>query len=147
MSNASDICAARIIRTNSEGFRASIYDDKEPERVIEWIGEPTCGYGCRCRQWSEPFARAVLSLQLEEFEKPLILLPWYVGCNDARRSALLEIAFNDGDSGLIKRWPHLVAAVEQGNWQQAKAQCVPANPAQRSRYGRIGDILLTGIDQ
>ena len=145
MSNASDICAARIVRTNCEGFRSDVYDDATGA-PIECQGQPTVGYGCRCRQWSQAFALKVLSLQLEEFEEPLLQYSWYIGCNDARRSALLEIAFNDGDSGLIKGWPHLIAAVSQDNWLQAQAQCHPADPRQKARYDRIGQILLTGVD-
>lgn len=146
MSAASDTCAARIIRTNSEGFRSDVYDDFTGQ-PIECHGEPTVGYGCRCRQWSEGLARSVLGFQLEEFEAPLMQYGWYIGCNDPRRSALLEIAFNDGDAGLVRGWPHLIAAVVQENWIQAHAQCVPADPRQKTRYERIGQILLTGVDQ
>lgn len=146
MSNASDICAVRIIRTNAEGFEPDVYDDAT-RKPIECVGQPTVGYGCRVRQWSEGLARAVLGFQLEEFEVPLMQYGWYIGCNDVRRSALLEIAYNDGDAGLVKGWPHLIAAVSQDNWLQAQAQCVPENPAQKARYDRIGLILLTGADQ
>ena len=146
MSNASAICAARIIRTNVEGFRADVYDDATG-LPIECEGQPTVGYGTRCRQWSTTLASGVMNLELEEFEEPLLQYPWYVGCNDARRSALLEIAYNDGDAGLVKGWPHLIAAVSQGNWTQAQAQCVPADTRQKARYDRIGLILLTGEDQ
>ena len=75
MSNAADICAARIIRTNSEGFRADVYDDATG-KPIECTGEPTVGYGCRVRQWSRLLARAVLSFELTEFEAALLCEPW-----------------------------------------------------------------------
>lgn len=145
MSNASDICAARIIRTNSEGFRADVYDDATAQR-IECQGNPTNGYGCKCRGWSRKFARAVLCLQLEEFEESLLLEPWYIGCNDARRSALLEIAFNQGDAGLEDGYPNLIEAVKADDWPEAKAQCTVRQPALKARYDRIGQILLTGMD-
>lgn len=145
MSNASDICAARIIRTNAEGFRADAYDDATGEPVHAQ-GVITVGYGCACRQWSERFARAVLSFQLAEVETELIGRPWYVGCNDARRSALLEIAFNQGDAGLIRGYPHLIAAVSTENWPQAQAQCGVRDPRLKARYDRLGQILLTGVD-
>lgn len=146
MSNASAICAARIIRTNAEGFRSDVYDDATG-LPIECKGQPTNGYGTRCRQWSKQFAAGVMNLELEEFEEPLLQFGWYIGCNDARRSALLEIAYNTGDTGLETGWPHLIAAVTADNWTEAQAQCVPANPAQKLRYDRIGLILLTGEDQ
>lgn len=146
MSNASDICAARIIRWNIEGFRADVYDDATGE-PIKCQGEPTVGYGCRVRQWSRKLARGVLSLQLEEFEEPLIQESWYIGCNDARRSALLEIAMNQGDSGLEDGYPDLIAAVKTGNWPQAALECTVREPALKSRYTRIAKILSTGVDQ
>lgn len=146
MSNASDICAARLIRTNAEGFRADVYDDSTGER-IECEGEPTIGYGCRCRQWSKNLARGVLSLQLTEFEVDLIQCPWYIGCNDARRSALLEIAYNQGDSGLENGYPMLIEAVRADNWQRAHDECTVKEAALKPRYERIAQILLTGVDQ
>lgn len=146
MSNASDICAARIVRTNSEGFRADVYDDATDE-LIECKGEPTVGYGCRVRQWSRKLGLGVLSLQLEEFEQPLLYESWYIGCNDARRSALLEIAYNQGDSGLEEGYPLLIEAVAASNWARAEAQCTVKDAALKPRYARIGQILATGVDQ
>jgi GH24 family phage-related lysozyme (muramidase) len=145
MSNASDICAARIIRYNEEGFRADVYDDATGELIV-CKGQPTVGYGCRVRQWSRKLARGVLSLQLEEFEEPLLDEPWYVGCNDVRRSALLEIAMNQGDDGLEDGYPELVAAVKSGNWARAQAQCTVKEDAVKPRYARIGRILASGVD-
>lgn len=126
-------------------MRADVYDDATG-KPIECTGQPTIGYGCRCRQWSEGLARAVLEFQLDEFEAPLLVLPWYIGCNDARRSALLEIAFNEGDAGLEHGWPHLIGDVRTDNWAGAKAQCHTQDPRLQGRYSRIGDILLTGND-
>jgi GH24 family phage-related lysozyme (muramidase) len=146
MSKASDICAARIIRYNEEGFRPDVYDDATG-KPIECVGQPTVGYGCRVRQWSERLARAVLSFQLAEVEVELLGRPWYVGCNDVRRSALLEIAYNQGDTGLIRGYPHMIAAISSENWPQAQAQCSVADPRIKPRYERLGKILLTGVDQ
>lgn len=146
MSNAADICAARIIRTNSEGFRADVYDDATGE-PIECKGEPTVGYGCRVRQWSRLLARAVLSFELTEFEASLLCEFWYIGCSDIRRSALLEIAYNQGDEGLEQGYPMLIEAVSADNWERAQAECTVKEDALKLRYARIGQILLTGVDQ
>jgi GH24 family phage-related lysozyme (muramidase) len=146
MSNASDICAARIIRTNSEGFRADVYDDAT-DAPIACKGVATIGYGCACRGWSRSLARAVLGFQLVEFEASLLLESWYLGCNDARRSALLEIAFNQGDAGLEDGYPRMIAAIQAGDWQEAAAQCTVRNPGLQARYARIAKILATGVDQ
>lgn len=146
MSNASDIAAARIIRTNSEGYRSDVYDDATAEK-IQCQGQPTVGYGCRCRQWSEPFSRKVLSLELGERETPLLQFPWYIGANDARRSALLEIDFNQGETGLVKGYPRLVAAVEASDWAEAAGQCTVRQAHLQARYARLAEILSTGADQ
>lgn len=145
MSAASDICAARLIRLNIEGFRADAYDDATDE-PIRAKGVVTIGYGCACRGWSRQLARAVLGFQLVEFEAPLLAEAWYLGCDDVRRSALLEIAFNQGDSGLEHGYPRLIAAVTAHLWQQVQAQCTVRDPRLKTRYDRIGQILLTGVD-
>lgn len=142
--SAVEITADRIIASNSEGFRADVYDDATG-KPIECTGEPTVGYGCRVRQWSQRLARAVLMEQLDEIEEPLLQLAWYTKCNDARRSALLEIAFNEGDSGLERGWPKLIAAVGTDDWAEAKAQCHSKDSRQVARYNVIGNILFTGI--
>jgi len=145
MSGASDLVAGRIIRFNEEGFAADVYDDATG-KPIECEGQPTVGYGCRVRQWSERLARAVLTFQLAETEVELLQYPWYVGCNDVRRSALLEIAFNQGDTGLIKGYPHMIAAIGQENWEQAAAQCTVRDDWLKVRYARIAEVLRTGVD-
>lgn len=146
MSNASDICANRIVRTNAEGFRADAYDDATGE-PIKAQGVVTVGYGCACRQWSQNFARAVLSLELVEDEAQLIPYPWYIGASDARRSALLEIAYNQGVTGLIKGYPRLIQAVKDEDWIEAGSQCTTRDDRLQSRYARIAEILKTGVDQ
>lgn len=146
MSNASDICAARLIRTNVEGFRADVYDDSTGQPIV-CRGQPTVGYGCRVRQWSRGLARAVLGFQLVEFEASLLCESWYIGCNDARRSALLEIAFNQGDEGLEDGYPKLIAAIKAGNWDQAATECTVSEALLKDRYARIAKIISTGVDQ
>jgi GH24 family phage-related lysozyme (muramidase) len=145
MSNASDIVAARIIRDNEEGFRADVYDDATG-KPIQCLGQPTIGYGIRCRSWSKWVAQKILSLFLEEDEASLLLTDWYNGCDDVRRSALLEIAFNQGDSGLENGYPNLIAAVRAKDWTRAQAECTVEQINTKPRYARIGQILLTGMD-
>ncbi len=145
MSAAAKLVAARIVALNEEGFRSDVYDDATGA-PIQCEGQPTIAYGCRCRQWSRALGLQVLQWQLEEFEQPLLNEPWYVACNDARRSALLEIAFNQGDEGLEAGYPDLIAAVRAKNWPQAEAQCTVEDPALQPRYARLAKILGTGVD-
>lgn len=143
MSNAADICARRIIADNEEGFRENVYDDFNAKDIV-CIGQPTWGYGIRCRQLSKGRAQQFLIITLEEFEGPLLIEDWYTGCDDVRRSALLEVAFNQGDSGLENGYPGLIAAVRVKNWPRAQAECTVREDNVKARYARIGLILLTG---
>lgn len=144
MSAASDLTLDRIVATNSEGFRADAYDDATGRPIVA-KGVITIGYGCACQNWSPALARAVLDFQLGQFEDPLLQLPWYLGCNDARRSALLEIAYNQGDSGLEHGYPQLIAAVKAEDWTEAADQCTVEQDDLKPRYARIARILSTGI--
>jgi GH24 family phage-related lysozyme (muramidase) len=146
LSNAADICAARIIRTNVEGFRADAYDDATGKPIVA-EGVVTVGYGCACRGWSPQLGRAVLGFQLAAFEAPLFAYGWYPACNDARRSALLEIAYNQGVVGLTKGYPRMIAAIQASDWADAAAQCNVRDPNLQARYARIAKIIETGVDQ
>jgi GH24 family phage-related lysozyme (muramidase) len=146
MSAAANITAARIVRWNSEGFRADLYDDATGLPIMS-SGQPTIGLGCRCRQWSQSFATAVLGLQLTDAEVPLLQKPWYVSCDSVRQSVLLEIAFNQGVSGFLNGYPLLIAAVTAGDWPDAQSECSVKDVNVKSRYDRLAHILLTGVDE
>ncbi len=145
MSVAAQLVAQRIVALNEEGFRSDVYDDATGQ-PIQCQGQPTIAYGCRCRQWSKSLGLKVLQWMLEEFEAPLLNESWYLACNDARRSALLEIAYNQGDAGLEDGYPDLVAAVRAKNWPEAQAQCTVQDPALQPRYARLAEILGTGVN-
>lgn len=145
MSVAADICANRIIASNSEGFRADAYDDETGEAIVAQ-GVVTCGYGCACRQWSPSFAFKVLALQVSDVDDQLLAYSWYASCDDPRRSALAEIGFNQGVSGLVNGYPQLIGAVKARDWADAQAQCTVRNPKLQKRYATIGLILLTGVN-
>lgn len=145
MSVAADICANRIVASNSEGYRADCYDDETGLSIV-CQGQPTVGYGARCRQWSPAFAFKVLALQVSDVDDALIQYPWYVSCDDVRRSALAEVAFNQGISGLVNGYPQLIGAVKARDWADAQAQCTVRNPKLQARYTKIGLILFTGVN-
>lgn len=145
MSAASDITAVRIVALNEEGFRDTVYDDATGRILTSFIGTPTIGYGCVCKGWSKELALAVLKFQLEQqFEPALLGQTWYVACDDYRRSALLEIAFNQGDYGLMRKNPNLVAAVTRQDWASAQTWCNVEDPRLKARYETIGKVLLLG---
>jgi GH24 family phage-related lysozyme (muramidase) len=67
---------------------------------------------------------AKLSAVLTTFETDLrAAVPAYDALPDAVKIALLDMAYNLGPTGLLKGYPHMLAAIAVGNWAQAAAQC------------------------
>lgn len=53
----------------------------------------------------------------------------YDGIPAAVKLALLDMAYNLGPAGLLAGYPRLIAAVEQGHWTQAAAECLRHGPS------------------
>lgn len=141
--SAVQLAFERILAANEEGFRADVYDDADGRPIVTQ-GQPTIGYGCRCRGWSTELAAAVLTFQLGEAEAPLMQEAWYRNANAARQSVFVEIAFNQGDAGLEDGYPNLIAAASDEDWARAGAECTVREPALQARYARLAKILVTG---
>jgi lysozyme len=121
-----------------EGFRAFAYTDT--------TGHQTIGYGFNLAAgMSEPEARNLLAFMVADLDETLETHSWYAACNDTRKSALLNMAYNMGISGLLQ-FKDMIAAITAQNWAEAKAQCLNSSAARLlpTRYGRIADLLLTG---
>jgi GH24 family phage-related lysozyme (muramidase) len=73
---------------------------------------------------------AKLLAVLEDFDANLRAeFPAYETFPDAIKLALLDMIYNLGPAGLFKGFPHLVAAVQSGNWAQAAEHCTRRGPA------------------
>jgi hypothetical protein len=128
-----------------EGFKAFLYDDANDKPVKAPIGFATIGFGCNVQAgWTYPFALAVLRLQVLEVQEKLLLQPWYLACNAVRRSALLDIGFNDGVDGLLG-FHRMIAAILIGDWTTAQQECHVKNAVLKSRYDFLANLLLTGV--
>jgi GH24 family phage-related lysozyme (muramidase) len=55
--------------------------------------------------------------------------PRYDAFPDAIKMALLDLIYNLGPAGLFRGFPHLVAAVQSGNWSLAADHCARRGPA------------------
>ncbi len=67
---------------------------------------------------------------LQGFEADLRAeFPAYDSFPDAIKLALLDMIYNLGPAGLFHGFPHLVAAVKAGNWEQAAEHCSRRGPA------------------
>jgi GH24 family phage-related lysozyme (muramidase) len=53
----------------------------------------------------------------------------YDGLPPTVKMALLDMAYNLGPVGLLKGYPHMLAAVSQGDWATAAANCSRSGPS------------------
>jgi GH24 family phage-related lysozyme (muramidase) len=73
---------------------------------------------------------AKLSSVLTGFEADLrSQFPNYDALPDGIKMALLDMIYNLGPAGLFKGFPHLVAAIQTGAWQQAAEHCMRRGPS------------------
>jgi GH24 family phage-related lysozyme (muramidase) len=73
---------------------------------------------------------AKLSSVLAGFEADLrSQFPHYDTLPDGVKIALLDMIYNLGPAGLFKGFPHLVAAIQTGAWQQAAEHCMRRGPS------------------
>lgn len=78
-----------------------------------------------------PAIDARLRIVLQTFEQHLrARLPHYDSFPDGAKLALLDMIYNLGPGELFSGYPHLLAAVEQGQWAQAAAQCLRHGPGE-----------------
>ena len=137
-----DIVIKRLV--SEERFMSFLYDDADDQPVAAPKGNATIGYGCNVQAgWSLWLSTQVLRIQVQERQNSLVNYSWYMGMNAARRSVILDVAFNDGLGGLLS-FHLMIAAIEAQNWSEAKLQCHVRNPKLATRYEILGKILLTG---
>ena len=131
---AIDLAVSRL--QTEEGYRAGVYVDTE--------GHKTIGYGLNLDAGMSPrVAAAALRAQLEELGDALSRYAWYASLDPVRQSVLLDIAFNNGFTGLL-HFPHMLAAVSRQDWASAAAECHVQNPELAGRYTKLSQIILTG---
>jgi lysozyme len=134
--SAAELAVARL--KTDEGFRSSKYLDTR--------GHTTIGYGFDVDAGiSEYAAAALLTAQTEERAQALGNFWWAKGLDDPRMSVVIEVAFNDGLSGLL-HFVNMLSALGTGRWNDAQAQLLDSDAARElpARYQRLGQILLTG---
>jgi lysozyme len=122
-----------------EGFRAMAYTDI--------TGHVTIGYGFNVNGGITKGAAAALLLeQITEADEALQQeYPWYGQISSTRASVLIDMAINNGVSGLINGFPKMLAAAASGDWVTASAQCAVENPKlDTSRYAPLRSLLLSG---
>ena len=131
--SAVDIALPRL--QTEEGFRALPYKDTQ--------GHTSVGYGFNVDAGiSRAAAAALLAAQAAETHQGLLKFPWYANLDDVRQSVVVDIAFNNGISGLL-HFPALIAALGRQDWVSAQTECHVQNPELAGRYTALGQMLLT----
>lgn len=137
------ICATRL--EGEEEFVSGLYDDANDLPITAPVGHATIGFGCNVQAgWSLWLARGVLRLQIQERQQTLSNYGWYQSLSPARRSVMLDIAFNDGVGGLLS-FHLMISAIADRNWPEVARQCHVKNPKLVKRYAALAQILLTDL--
>lgn len=126
-----------------EGLRLKPYKDT--------VGKLTIGVGRNLSDVgiSEAEAMVLLSNDVQEATKSLEqAFPWIVVLDDVRLAALLNMTFNMGVGGL-SGFRQFMAAMQQGNWTEAKTQMLDSVWAEQvgARAQRLALQVETGIWQ
>lgn len=120
-----------------EGFRSRPYLDTGKHLTV--------GYGLNLDAGiSERVAAAALVEQLQELHEMLSRYSWYADLDPVRQSVLLDIAFNNGLTGLL-HFPHMLAAISRQDWVAAANECHVENPELAGRYKNLAQLLFTGV--
>jgi hypothetical protein len=142
--SAVDILEDRL--PGEEGVRMLPYDDATGKPVKAPIGNLSWGIGFNLMQCgSLGLFKAMEHFLLTALDTELLDFSWYTGAGDIRASVALDMAYNLGLHGFLGGFPHMIAAMQDGNWAEASKQCAVADPKlNASRYAPLRQILLTG---
>lgn len=121
------------------------YDDATGLVVKAPLGHVSWGRGFNLEECgSSGLFDAVEDYLLTQLDTRLAVYPWYKALDDVRASVCLEIAYNDGQTGLL-HFPQMITALSRRDWEGAAAQCHVKNPALTSRYATLAELLRTGV--
>ena len=123
-----------------EGYRQFVYLDTE--------GIETIGYGRNLRHKGVSLLEADVMLRTDANEAWLALhdrLDWLEGMDQVRRSALVDMAFNLGVTGLLG-FKRMLAALEAGDYATAAAEALDSRWARQvgTRAETIARQIRTG---
>jgi len=145
MVTAVEVLLARLPR--EEGDIAYPYNDATGKRVsCRPGGNLTIAEGINLEDGLDAEERAFLvQHRVNKAHTALLQYSWYAGITDPyRQSVPLDIAFNGGVHDLLG-YPHMIAAIAKGDWEEASRQCTDKDPKlDASRYAPLRQILLYG---
>lgn len=142
--NEIDILVKRL--PAEEGVRRFAYDDSTGKQVTcKPRGNLTIGIGHNLETGldDEDIDR-FLRKDLGKIVSSISQYDWYKLCDPVRKSVLLDMAFNQGVSGLL-HYAHMLSAILKFDWETAAGECAVADPKlDASRYAPLRKLLLVG---
>jgi lysozyme len=135
-----------------EGFRALVYDDAtgqplQPGDTL--VGHPTIGYGWALNKL--PMTRQHAVWHLRDTVQEVIFelhhrLPWITELDEVRQSALYELGYNLGISGLLG-FRKMLDALRRHRYADARTELLDsrwATQVQPARREALAHMILTG---
>ena len=144
---AIDLCYARL--PAEEGVEQFAYNDATGRRVTcQPVGNLSIGIGINLETGLRPEEMEWLTRnRLRLTDAALSAFYWYTPLNDARKSAFLDVAFNEGVHSLLG-FVKCIAAAAAGDWATCSAELMNSGPGKdphlQGRYQKLADMLLNG---
>jgi lysozyme len=137
-----NLIQVEALLTKHEGRKLTSYTDTRGNVTIG-IGrnlkaKPITVMGAQVDQWFEDDVDDVVT-DLSKFQ-------WFLSLDDARQSAIIDLAFNLGTQGLFA-FAHMIAALTVQDWRQAHDELLKstADHQEPNRIAEDAEILLTGV--
>lgn len=128
-----------------EGRRACVYQDHLGYDTIgigRLVDSRKPGAGLRDSEIDFLFNNDVQDRELQLAKQ----LPWFMGLNDARRAALVNMSFQLGVAGLLG-FPRMLACLRDERWAEAETHALDSKWAKQDtpkRAARVARQLRTG---
>lgn len=142
-----DILLKRL--PTEEGVKRFAYDDSTGKQVTcKPNGNLSIGIGHNLETGlSDDVIQYILRADLSAVANSITQYDWYRVCDPVRKSVLLDMAFNQGVSGLL-HYSHMLSAILKRDWETAAAECAVSDPGlDASRYKPLRKLMFSGGDQ
>lgn len=138
-----------------ESLRDQLYRDEGNERFVynDSRGIPTIGVGRNLRDKGISLVESdfLLDNDIRDAASEVSAeIPWsIVSLDDVRREVLVNMSFNMGIAGLIKKNPKLLEALKAGKWEAAAAELLdgPYKKQVGQRAFRLAEQIRRGERQ
>lgn len=139
------------------GYQRFVYDDKDATKKLgpgyTMQGVPTIGVGRNLRDKGISHTESDFLLDNDITEASAEVsaeIPWsIVSLDEIRREALINLSFNMGIGGLIKKNPKFVDALRRGKWEEAASELLdgPYKKQVGPRAFRLAEQIRRGERQ